>query len=154
MGEVYLAALLCAFLAGSEEETRHYFDANGMKRHVRVDCETREHVIEIGLDGKSSARDSLHQALFFAHLTGKTPVVILIDRDRHEGRFEYEMRQVTRAAGVAYVRCSKAFVLRWAATAAMREGFGDDGVDDLPAQAGVRARCDLGALSGGTAAGS
>ncbi|WP_167853442.1 hypothetical protein [Roseovarius aestuariivivens] len=38
-------------------------------------------MIEIGLDGKSSARDSLHQALFAEHLTGKTPVVILIDRD-------------------------------------------------------------------------
>ncbi|MDR9395204.1 MAG: hypothetical protein RI571_12960 [Roseovarius sp.] len=155
MGEVQIAALLCAMLAGSEEETRHYFDVNGMKRHVRADCETADHVIEIGLDGKSSARDSLHQALFSAHLSGKTPAVVLIDRDGYEGRFEYEMRQVTKAAGVAYMRCGKAFLLRWAETAPMRPGFADASTDDLPREASVKSRCDLDALAtGGRKAGS
>lgn len=143
MGEVELAALLCAFLAGSEEETRHYFDVNGMKRYVRVDCETEHHVIEIGLDGTSSSRDSVHQALFFAHLSGKQPVVILIDRDGHEGRFEYEMRQVAPAAGVLFLTCSQAVITRWAATRALRDGYGERNLDDLPQAVTARANCDL-----------
>lgn len=145
-GEVELAALLCAFLAGSEQETRQYFDVNGMSRHVRVDCETETHVIEIGLDGKASSRDSVHQALFFAHLTSKTPAVILIDRDGFEGRFEYEMRHVAPAAGVTYARCHEDFIMRWARTRAMREGYGQGKQDDLPAHWPATSLCDLGAL--------
>lgn len=145
-GEVELAALLCAFLAGSEQETRQYFDVNGMSRHVRVDCETETHVIEIGLDGKASSRDSVHQALFFAHLTGKTPAVILIDRDGFEGRFEYEMRHVAPAAGVTYARCHEDFIMRWARTRAMREGYGQGKQDDLPSHWPATSLCDLGAL--------
>ncbi|MFC3615214.1 hypothetical protein ACFORG_15735 [Lutimaribacter marinistellae] len=141
MGEVELAALLCAFLAGSDAETRQYFDVNGISRYVRVDCETESHVIEIGLDGKSSSRDSVHQALFAASLTGKSPAVILIDRDGHEGRFEYEMRKVAPAAGVIYVTCSQAAIERWSATAPSRGRSGND----LPrGQAGLA--CDLRAL--------
>ncbi len=149
MGEVELAALVCAFLAGSAAEERHYFDVAGLKRYVRVDCETDTHVIEMGLDGTASARDSVHQALFAQHLTGKTPVVILIDRDGHEGRFEYEMRHVTRAAGVIYLRCSEAAVQRWAATSAWRPRAA--GADDLPGAGAVAARCDLAALRTGDA---
>ena len=119
MGEVELAALLCAFLAGSETETRHYFDDYDQKRYVRIDCETDTHVIEVGLDQKASSRDSVHQALFAAFLTGKKPMVVLIDRDGFEGRFEYEMRQVTRAAG------------------------SDKRLDDLPREASARSQCDL-----------
>ncbi|MGK7652217.1 hypothetical protein ACSQ76_07330 [Roseovarius sp. B08] len=144
MGEVELAALLCAFLAGSAEEQRHYFDVAGMKRYVRVDCETDRHVIELGLDGSPSARDSVHQALFAQHLTGKQPVVILIDRDGHEGRFEFEMRHVTKAAGVLYLRCSQGAIQRWAATSGLRQGM--PGADDLPGPGAVAASCDLQAL--------
>ncbi|RBI73516.1 hypothetical protein DQW77_08945 [Roseovarius sp. TE539] len=147
MGEVELAGLLCAFLAGSESETRHYFDGYEMKRHVRVDCETARHVIEVGLDGKSSARDSVHQALFFAHLTDKEPVVILIDRDGYVGRFEHEMGIVAPAAGVTYARCAKAAILRWSETAAMRPDFGDDSRDDLPAGGLLGSLCDLNPLA-------
>lgn len=150
MGEVQLAALLCAFLAGSEQETRHYFDVHGQKRHVRVDCETERHVFEIGLDGTESSRDSVHQALFFAHLTGKVPAVILIDRDGYEGRFEYEMRKVTAAAGVAYARCTKDVILRWASSAPMRRTMrrtpGDGLADDLPREGNASTSCDLSGL--------
>ena len=146
MGEVHLAALVCAFLAGSEDETRKYFDINGLPRYVRVDCETERHVIEVGLDGKSSARDSLHQALFAAHLTGKAPVVLLIDRDGIEGRYEYELRQTTRAVGVTYLTCHEDVVLRWAATAGLRARA--PGRDDLPEAGTARSLCDLGALRG------
>ncbi|WP_428515620.1 hypothetical protein [Roseovarius sp.] len=144
MGEIELAALLCAFLAGSVEEQRHYFDVAGMKRYVRVDCETEDHVIELSLDGSASARDSLHQALFAQHLTGKKPVVILIDRDGYEGRFEFEMRHVTQAAGVLYLRCSESAIQRWAATSGLRQGTA--GADDLPGPGAVASRCDLQAL--------
>lgn len=146
MGEVHLAALVCAFLAGSEDETRKYFDVNGLPRFVRVDCETDGHVIEIGLDGKASARDSLHQALFAAHLTGKTPVVLLIDRDGFEGRYEYELRQTTAATGVIYATCHEDFILRWAATSGLRPSARDR--DDLPAAGPARSLCDLSGLRG------
>jgi len=145
MGEVELAALLCAFLAGSEEETLQYFDVSGMKRYVRVDCETETHVIEVGLD-KVSARDSVHQALFSAHLTGKIPAVVLIDRDGFVGRFEHEMRHVTRAADVVFATCRKDFIVRWAQTRAFREGYGANERDDLPELGAVKSLCDLDAL--------
>ncbi len=146
MREVELAALLCAFLGGSETETRHYFDTYEMKRHVRVDCETDRHVIEIALDGKASARDSVHQALFAAFLTGKDPAVVMIDRDGYIGRFEYEMRHVTAAAGVVYARCSQDAILRWAATAALRGTRQGPGDDDLPQLGAMGATCDLSVL--------
>ena len=146
MGEVELAALLCAFLAGSEHEARQYFDVSGMKRYVRVDCETDTHVIEVGLDGKSSSRDSVHQALFFAHLTGKIPAVVMIDRDGFVGRFEHEMSHVTQAAGVVYASCREDFVVWWAQTRALRDGYGAAERDDLPEQGLVKSLCDLDAL--------
>ncbi|CUX80375.1 MAG: Pentaxin family [Roseibaca calidilacus] len=131
MGELELAAILCTFLGGSEAETRKYFDTYEMTRHIRVDCETDSHVIEVALDGTSSARDSVHQALFAAHLTGKEPTVIMIDRDGYVGRFEYEMRPVTRAAGVTYIRCAKDVILRWAATSGLRDIPRDPTADDI-----------------------
>jgi len=143
MGEVELAALLCAFLAGSDGETRQYFDVNGLSRHVRVDCETATHVIEIGLDGTSSARDSLHQALFYENLTGKIPVVILIDRDGYEGRFEYELRQTTGMVGMTYLRCTEDFIVKWAATGPMRPAWSDKARDDVPSNGPARSQCDL-----------
>lgn len=143
MGEVELAALLCAFLGGSEAETRQYFDTYEMKRHVRVDCETDRHVIEVALDSTSSARDSVHQALFAAHLTGKDPAVIMIDRDGFVGRFEYEMRPVTQAAGVTYIRCAQDVILRWAATSGMRDRPRDFQIDDIPTAGNSVTLCDL-----------
>jgi hypothetical protein len=134
-------------LAGSSAEERHYFDVYDTKRHVRVDCETATHVIEIGLDGKDSARDSVHQALFAAHLaTGKIPAVILIDRDGYEGRFEYEMRQVTGMLGLAYANCAAAWLEGWTARGGMR--VVPDDSNDLPREAWVASRCDLSQIVG------
>lgn len=142
MGETELAMMLCAFLGGSQAETHQYFDVNGMRRYVRVDCETETHVIEVGLDGKASSRDSLHQALFYAHLTGKTPAVVMIDRDGFEGRFEYELRQTTARTGVEHVSCSQDFIVRWRMTNSFRNATGDD----LPGSVTAKALCDLEAL--------
>lgn len=151
MGEVELAALLCAFLGGSQAETRQYFDTYEMQRHIRVDCETDRHVIEVALDGTSSARDSVHQALFAAHLTGKTPAVVMIDRDGYVGRFEYEMRAVTQASGVTYIRCAQDVIQRWAATSGLRDSPRDLRTDDIPVTGNSAVLCDLRDLGTGDA---
>ena len=48
-------------------------------------------VYEGELDKRSSS-DSLQQALFFIHLIGKAPAVVIYDTDSREGRFEYRIR--------------------------------------------------------------
>ena len=55
---------------------------------MEVDCEIGTMVYEGGLDKRSSL-DSVQQALFFSHVTGKRPVVVIYDTDGREGRFEY-----------------------------------------------------------------
>ena len=143
MGEVEIAAFLCAFLAGSSVEDSHGFENLGRTRHIRGDCETATHVIEVGLDGKASSRDSVHQALFASIQTGKVPMVVIIDRDGEEGRYEYEIRAVAERAGVLFVSCSEDFVVRWKMTQAFRRpDVGAQG--DLPKAAVVQQRCDLG----------
>ena len=150
MTETEIAALLCGWLAGAEIEERQYFDMQGERRHVRVDCETDSHVIEVGLDGSVSVRDSVHQAVFAAVLTGKVPMVILIDRDGAEGRYELEMRVVAQALGVPYAVCSADFVARWRMTAGFRAVAA--GGDDLPARTAFSARCNIADVYRGSAA--
>ena len=150
MNEVALAALLCGFLRGGAAELPHAFDNLGGLRRVRVDCETADLVIEVGLDGRSSARDSVHQAVFAAHLTGKTPVVVLVDTDGVEGRYEQETRIVADRLGVAYANCSADFIVAWAATSGLR---GPVPGDDLPAATTARA-CALGKVTGQSRPGS
>lgn len=144
MNEVAVTALLCTLLSGGETETRQYFPNIGEPRHVRIDCETPTHVIEVGLDNTASVRDSLHQALFGAELTGKIPMVIVIDTDGVEDRYQYETRIVTRKAGVAYGVCSRDFVQRWVATSPYRALGTDKSLNDLPVDATARRHCDLG----------
>ena len=62
---------------------------------MEVDCETGTLVYEGGLD-------SVQQALFFSHVTGKRPAVVIYDTDGREGRFEYRIRIACRKAGVRY----------------------------------------------------
>lgn len=143
MGEVAITALLCGLLNGGMTEVRHEFPNLGGSRSVRIDCETPTHVIEVGIDDRASSRDSLHQALFAAHLTGKTPMIVLIDTDGSEGRYEYEMRTVAAEAGIAYRTCGRAFIQRWAATSAWRDVGLDKTLNDLPREAAVSTRCDL-----------
>ena len=130
--EATYVGLLCGFLGGAQPETAHQFDVYGFDRprHVEVDCETPTHVIEIGRDVLGS-RDSLHQAAFAAVLTGKTPLVIIIDEDGSEGRFEQEIRRAADYLGIGHVRCSGAFLGRWAATAGS-SGLRIASFNDLP----------------------
>jgi len=67
--------------------------------------ETPYHVVEGGLDKRSSL-DSIQQALFAAHLTGKKPIVVIFDTDETEGRFEFRIRIAAEKAGVRFYRLS------------------------------------------------
>lgn len=143
MVETALTLLLCGLLNGAEAETVHAFPNLGGERRVRVDCETETHVIELGLDTKRSSRDSIHQAMFAAILTGKTPMVLLIDTDGQEGRYEYEMRMVSQALGITYGTCQEAFLQRWAATAPFRRAERMPALGDLPSDVIAKKHCDL-----------
>ncbi len=88
---------------GGRTEVRHYYFASGRRYYVRVDIETDSHVIEGGLDKRSSL-DSVQQATFAAHLTGKRPRVIIYDRDGKEGPFEYRIRIAAQALGIDFQR--------------------------------------------------
>ncbi len=90
----------CTAING-ETETRHGYTSAGGRNYVKVDCETSTVVYEGGLD-KSSSLDSVQQALFFSHLTGKQPAVVIYDADGLEGRFEYRIRTASQKAGVRY----------------------------------------------------
>ena len=87
---------------GGELEVRHYYSFAVGRSYVSVDCETSDTVWEGGLD-KSSSLDSIQQALFFHHVTGKTPAVVIYDTDGVEERFEYRIRIGAELAGVRYV---------------------------------------------------
>lgn len=94
---------LCRILGG-ERETRQYYEyGDGNRGYVVVDCETDTFVIEGGFDSRSSL-DSLQQALFFAVLTGKTPVVVIYDTDQEIGQYEHRIRVACNEAGVLYLR--------------------------------------------------
>ena len=90
----------CALVNG-ETATRHGYTSAGGRGYVEVDCETGTMVYEGGLDRRSSL-DSVQQALFFSHVTGKRPAVVIYDTDGREGRFEYRIRIACRKAGVRY----------------------------------------------------
>jgi len=140
MNEVEITLLLCAWLAGADVEASHSFDNLGGTRRIRTDCETSELVIEVGLDGTSGSRDSVHQALFASALTGKVPMVVMIDRDGVEGRYEQEMRLVAARAGVPYARCSKDFIVRWRMTQPFRSGAA---LGDLPPETQSWGVCNI-----------
>ena len=70
--------------------------------YIRVDCETEDTVYEGGLDKRSSL-DSVQQALFFAHLTGKEPAVVIYDTDGQIGKYEHRIQVACEAAGVRYL---------------------------------------------------
>ena len=143
MGEVYIAALLCGLIGGAQTEKPVSFDNQGLDRGIRIDCETPTHSIEIGLDQTASARDSIHQAVFASTQTGRRPMVIMIDRDGVEGRYEQEMRIVAEALGIEFQVCKQDFILRWASTSAWRKVE----ADDLPSPEIAALLCDLGSLA-------
>lgn len=119
MNELALAAIYCLLIAGGETETRHGYSAGYDLHAIRVDCETPTEVIEVGLD-KRSALDSVQQALFAAHLTGKSPAVLIIDRDGRVGPYETRIRAAADLAGVSYRSLSRDYLIRWQMTQWLR----------------------------------
>ena len=120
--ELELAAVICALVFGGESEVRHDYIAAGRSHHVRVDCETDSHVIEVGLDDRRSSFDSLHQAIFAAELTGKIPVVIIVDTNSVEESVEYQIETTARWGGVNFLTVQKDFVIRLQMTSYLRNG--------------------------------
>ena len=95
-------ALFCQDVGG-EQETRHeYTYGAGKTGYVLVDCETDTQVWEGGLDRRSSL-DSVQQALFFRHLTGKASGIVIYDTDGEEGQYEYRIRIAAELDGVEYL---------------------------------------------------
>lgn len=85
---------------GGKIETKLYYRGDDF---VRVDIETETHVIEAGLDKRSSL-DSIHQVGFFHLLKPqKRPLIIIYDTDGREGKYEYQIRKVSRLFGIAYL---------------------------------------------------
>ena len=100
-GEAELNQAYCASIGGVIE-TKHSFTLpNGKKHHVYIDCETDEEVIEAGIDKRSSL-DSVQQALFFASLTNKKPVVVIFDTDGVMGVYEYRIMMACNMVGVGF----------------------------------------------------
>lgn len=143
MAGVAINALFCLLLNGGVTEVAHTFSNASGASSVSVDCETPTHVIEFGHDNMDSLRGTVHDAAFAASLTGKTPMVIVIDTDGIEDRYQYEVRVVARRVGVAYGVCSEDFIHRWVATSPYR-ALGPKGeVNDLPVSTVAARHCDL-----------
>ena len=119
--ELHLAGILCSLILGGEPEVRHDYVAAGQDRYVRIDCETDSHVIEAGLDDKRGSFDSVHQAVFAAELTGKTPMVVLFDTNGVEEGAEYQIKTVSRRLGVAFRVYDVDYLIRWQMTAPFRD---------------------------------
>ena len=84
-----------------------------------MDCETPGEVIEVGLDKRSSL-DSVQQALFAAELTGKAPVLMIVDSDGRMGAYETRIARAARRAGVEFRSMDRDFLIRWQMTSWLR----------------------------------
>ncbi|MCI2397852.1 hypothetical protein [Aliiroseovarius subalbicans] len=119
MYEGNFTAILCSLLLGGETEVRHPYNVGYDLHFIRVDCENDSHVLEVGLDKRSSL-DSVQQALFAASRTGKAPMVVMIDTDGREDQYEYRVRTAAKMAGVEYRVYDKDFLIRWQMTDYLR----------------------------------
>ncbi|MEB8389036.1 hypothetical protein OO012_17545 [Rhodobacteraceae bacterium KMM 6894] len=119
MNEIALAAIFCALIADGDTEVTHGYSAGYDIHTIRVDCETPTEVIEVGLD-KRSALDSVQQALFASYLTGKSPVILMIDTDGRNGPYETRIKAAADMAGVEYRHMHRDFLIRWQMTSWLR----------------------------------
>ena len=126
-GETFYIPVICALLGGTAEVS-HDFDLPSTgpvpetrSATVRADCLTETHVVEVGFADPSSARDSLQQAPFYAAITDRTPMIVLIDRDRDWSSVEYQIVTFARATGTEIRSYKEDFLLRLAMTAYLRE---------------------------------
>lgn len=120
MFEADLIPVLCAVFLGGTPEARIDYTIDDGDHHVRVDCLTETHAIEVGLDDRRSSSDSVHQALFYAFLSGRDPMVVIIDTNGVEEAVEYQVETVAREAGVAYRVVDLDYLIRLQMTAHFR----------------------------------
>ncbi len=89
---------------------KRYCDSINGKTEVRkkyklgvviADCETKSEIIEGGLDKRSSL-DSLQQAVEFATVSNKKPVIVIYDTDGLEGKIEYRIKSAANKLGIEY----------------------------------------------------
>ena len=95
-------AVFCTRIGG-KREVRHVYTYPTGHSYVVVDCETADTVYEGGLDIRSSL-DSVQQVLFFAHVTGKNPAVVIYDTDGSIGKYEYQIQVACELVGVQFLR--------------------------------------------------
>jgi len=119
MTEADAILILCAMLGG-EPEYRVPYTLDAVSTHVRVDCVTETHAIEMGLDTTRGAYDSVHQATFNALLLDCAPMVSLIDTDGIESQYEYQIETVSRHHGIDYAVWDVDRLIRWRMTAPFR----------------------------------
>lgn len=90
---------------GGKTEVKHRYSYGKKSSFVKVDCETSTQVIEGGLDKRSSL-DSVQQALFFAKVTHKEPVVVIYDTDNKLGKYEHRIKAACEQIGLKCIRIS------------------------------------------------
>ncbi len=105
MTEAQAIPLICALLGG-EPEVRLHFEIDSGSRFVQIDCLTDTHAIEVGLDKRSSL-DSYQQASFAAWVSGRKPMIVIVDTDGVQGVYEYRIEAVARENGVLFQSISK-----------------------------------------------
>ena len=93
--------LYCDKIGGKTQVKHDYISDAGEAGYIYVDCETENEVIEGGLDRPASL-DSVQQALFAAHITNKTPVVVIYNSDGIEGKIQYRIKIGAMRAGVEF----------------------------------------------------
>ncbi|MDG1530204.1 MAG: hypothetical protein P8Q99_02520 [Paracoccaceae bacterium] len=120
--EADLLPIICSLFFVGQTESIHPYSVGYNLHKIRIDCETELNVIEVGLDKRSSI-DSVHQALFAASLTGKNPIVAIIDTDGFEGQYEYQIRTAAKAAGVKYISYKVDALIRRQMTQWLRNRF-------------------------------
>jgi hypothetical protein len=65
---------------------------------TRVDCLTKEYAVEVEYAAKWA--ESIGQALYYAQNTGRKPAVVLIVRDKNDGRFLKRLQYVAKEQGI------------------------------------------------------
>lgn len=120
MFEADLIPIICAMVLGGAPEQRVSYDIHEGPHWVRVDCITEDFAIEIGLDGRRSSYDSVHQAIFYGYLTDRDPMVIMVDTDGVEDNAEFQVRTVAQALGVEYRVYDIDFLIRHQMTSYLR----------------------------------
>ncbi|MEM9319197.1 MAG: hypothetical protein AAGA70_09345 [Pseudomonadota bacterium] len=118
--EADLLHVICALMLGGTPEVRTPYQINDGDHYIRIDCLTDSHAVEIGLDDRRSSLDSVHQASFAARLTGRAPMVVMVDTNGVEEAIEYQVETVARDMGVDYRVIDRDFILRLQMTAPFR----------------------------------